>query len=138
MADKTAHKATDTVQCLIGNGIEFRGDLAFHSGLHVDGHVIGNIQSQPGVPARLTLSREGVIDGNVITSDAEINGTINGDVHASGSVIMHPNSHVSGNVYYEAIEIRRGACINGKLIATHESDEGKSSNLIDKFTRKSA
>jgi len=137
MADKQAHKTSDTVQCLIGNGIEFRGDLTFHSGLHVDGHVIGNIQSKPGVPARLTLSKDGVIDGNVTTSDAEINGTINGDVHASGSVIMHPNSHVSGNVYYEAIEIRRGACINGKLITTHEHEDS-SSSLIDKFTRKSA
>jgi len=140
MADQQAQKNDNVVvQCLIGNGIKFNGDLSFSGGLHIDGRVIGSIESQPGSAARLTLSREGVIDGNVKTCDAEINGTINGDVHATGSVILHPQSHVNGNVYYECIEIRRGACINGKLIATHDKTDSRS-GLLDKLNpaRKSA
>lgn len=140
MADKNdSKKSLNAVQCLIGNGIEFKGDLTFSGGLHIDGRVIGNITSKPGDTARMTLSREGIIDGCVKTSDAEINGTINGDVHASGCVVLHPHSHVNGDVYYERIEIRRGACINGKLIATHTQSAQKSS-ILDKLNpvRKSA
>ncbi len=139
MSDKkNAKKANSAVQCLIGNGIEFNGDLTFSGGLHVDGRVIGSIESKPGESARMTLSNEGIIDGSVRTCDAEINGTINGDVHATGSVVLHPQSHVNGNVYYERIEIRRGACINGKLIATHE--KGQKSSILNKLNpvRKSA
>jgi len=140
MSDKKNPKNTNTaVQCLIGNGIEFNGDLLFSGGLHIDGRVIGSIESKPGDSARMTLSREGIIDGYVKTCDAEINGTINGDVHATGCVILHPQSHVNGDVYYERIEIRRGACINGKLIATHDKSAQKSS-ILDKLNpvRKSA
>lgn len=139
MSDKkNTNNANVAVQCLIGNGIEFNGDLNFSGGLHIDGHVIGSIESKLGESARMTLSNNGVIDGSVKTSDAEINGTINGDVHATGSVVLHPQSHVNGNVYYKRIEIRRGACINGKLIATHE--KAQKSSILDKFNpvRKSA
>jgi len=138
MADSSA-KNNNAVQCLIGEGIEFKGDLLFSGGLHVDGHVIGSIENNQSDAARITLSREGIVDGSVTTCDAEINGTINGDVHASGSVVLHPQSHVNGNVYYERIEIRRGACVNGKLIATHNSSSDKSS-ILDKINpiRKSA
>jgi len=130
----------DVVQCLIGRGIEFKGELSFTGGLHIDGRVIGSIKNQADSTGRITLSREGIVDGNVTTCDAEINGTVNGDIHATGCVVLHPHSHVSGDVYYERIEIRRGACINGKLIATHENKPAESSSILDKLnpTRKSA
>jgi len=139
MADNNPKNTNTAVQCLIGDGIEFKGDLVFSGGLHIDGRVIGSIENKPNDSARLTLSREGIIDGSVTTCDAEINGTINGDVHATGSVVLHPQSHVNGNVYYERIEIRRGACVNGKLIATHDKSDQKSS-ILDKLNpvRKSA
>jgi len=133
------NSANVAVQCLIGKGIEFRGDLTYSGGLHIDGRVIGSIESKLGDSARLTLSNDGIIDGSVKTCDAEINGTVNGDVHATGCVVLHPQSHVNGNVYYERIEIRRGACINGKLIATHSKPSQKA-GILDKLNpvRKSA
>jgi len=140
MSDKNAPNAGNiAVQCLIGKGIEFKGDLTFSGGLHIDGRVIGSIESKPADCARMTLSKDGIIDGCVKTCDAEINGTINGDVHATGCVVLHPQSHVNGNVYYERIEIRRGACINGKLIATHSKPSQKA-GILDKLNpvRKSA
>ena len=142
MSKKTTSPITnDVVQCLIGRGIELKGELSFSGGLHVDGRVIGSIKSTSQSSGRITLSREGIIDGDVTTCDAEINGVVNGDIHASGSVVLHPHSHVNGNVYYERIEIRRGACINGKLIATHENKATTtSSSILDKLSpsRKSA
>lgn len=140
MADQPAPKNNhDVVQCLIGRGIEFKGELSFSGGIHIDGRVIGILKNKDDLSARITLSREGIIDGDITTCDAEINGTVNGDIHATGCVTLHPHSHVNGNVYYERIEIRRGACINGQLIATHEKTDTKS-GLLDKLTpeRKSA
>ena len=136
---KTSKSTNDIVQCMIGRGIKFTGELSFSGGIHIDGQVIGSIKNHGESPARITLSREGIIDGDVTTCDAEINGTVNGDIHATGCVTLHPHSHISGNVYYERIEIRRGACINGKLIATHEKTEDKA-GMLDKLNpaRKSA
>lgn len=113
--NKPGHK--DIVQCLIGDGVELQGDITVTGGLHIDGKVRGNITVREGKAARLTLSAHGVIDGNITVNDADINGKVKGDVHARGNITLHSNAHIEGDVYYGAIEIKRGACINGKLIA---------------------
>lgn len=134
-ANKAERISADAVQCMIGKGISLRGDIDFTGGLHIDGNITGNLNSQ-NERSRLTLSREGNIDGNITVGDAEINGSIKGDVHASGTVILHPDSHINGNVYYGKIEIRSGARISGKLIANNpQSDK---SGLLGKLSLKSA
>lgn len=123
--NKSAHK--DIVQCLIGDGVELQGDITVTGGLHIDGKVRGNITVREGKAARLTLSAHGRIDGNVTVNDADINGRVKGDVHARGSITLHPHAHIDGDVYYGAIEIKRGARINGKLIAlADQQHSGKS------------
>lgn len=127
--------AADIVHCMIGKGVSLRGDMDFSGGLHVDGNITGNLEGHKE-RSRLTLSRDGTITGNISVGEAEINGTIVGDVHASGTVTLHPQSHVTGNVYYGKIEIRSGARISGKLIANNpQSDKG---GLLGKLSRKSA
>ena len=129
------HVSPDIMQCMIGKGVTLRGDIDFNGGMHIDGDIIGNLEGH-SEHSRLTLSREGKINGNITVCEAEINGTIVGDVHASGSVILHPQSHVTGNVYYGKIEIRSGARISGKLIANNpQADKG---GLLGKLSRKSA
>jgi len=120
------------VQCLIGSGVEISGDLKFSGGLHVEGRVLGHIIGDKAHHSKLTLCDAGYIEGDVTTFEAEINGTVKGDVHATGKVTLHPQSKVDGNIYYETIEILRGACINGKLIAT-ESDHHKKQGLVGKL-----
>lgn len=129
------HGSPDIMQCMIGKGVTLRGDMDFNGGMHVDGDIIGNLEGH-SERSRLTLSREGKINGNITVCEAEINGCITGDVHASGSVILHPQSHVTGNVYYGKIEIRSGARISGKLIANNP--QGDKGGLLDKLSRKSA
>jgi len=136
IANKAEQKASpDIVQCMIGKGVALRGDMDFSGGLHIDGSITGNLEGHTE-RSRLTLSRDGSINGNITVGEAEINGSIKGDVHASGTVILHPQSHVTGNVYYGKIEIRSGARISGKLIANNpQSDKG---GLLGKLARKTA
>jgi cytoskeletal protein CcmA (bactofilin family) len=129
------HVSPDIVQCMIGKGVSLRGDMDFSGGLHIDGDITGNLEGHDE-HSRLTLSRDGKINGNITVGDAEINGTVIGDVHAAGSVVLHPQSHVTGNVHYGKIEIRSGARISGKLIANNPQDD--KGGLSGKLSRKSA
>lgn len=128
-----ANTSKDVVQCLIGHDVELQGDITITGGLHIDGKVIGNITVRDGKAARMTLSTSGVIDGNVTVNDADINGTVKGDVHARGNVTLYPHSKIDGDVYYQALEIKRGARINGRLIALSESSSKAGSGLLDKL-----
>lgn len=118
MSDKEQTKPNhkDIVQCLIGESVELQGDITITGGLHIDGKVTGNITVREGNAARLTLTNNGVINGNVMVNDADINGQVKGDVHARGHVTLYPNAKIDGDLSYESLEIKRGAQINGKLI----------------------
>ncbi len=132
----TRNKAhNDIVQCLIGHDVELQGDITITGALHIDGKVIGNITVREGNAARMTLSEGAMIDGNVNVNDADINGTIKGDVHARGTVVLYPHSKIIGDVYYESLEIKKGARINGRLIALDEGT-ARSKGLLGKLSLK--
>jgi cytoskeletal protein CcmA (bactofilin family) len=137
MSDKEQSKPNhkDIVQCLIGEGVELQGDITITGGLHIDGKVMGNITVREGNAARLTLSNNGIINGNVSVNDADINGQIKGDVHARGHVTLYPNARIDGNLSYESLEIKRGAQLNGKLIASREKSLKPAGKLLGKIKR---
>lgn len=114
-------KAT-ALNTLVGTNTEIRGDLEFSGGLHVDGVVRGNVLADKDDDAAvLTLSQHGRIVGEVRVPNVVVNGTIEGDVHASVRVQLANNARVTGNVYYGLIEMAMGAEVNGNLV--HRAEE---------------
>jgi cytoskeletal protein CcmA (bactofilin family) len=110
------------IRTLLGAGTRVVGDIDFEGGLHVDGQVQGNIVAREGVDAVLSISPEGVVEGNVQVPDVVVNGTVKGDVVATERVELGPTAQVVGNVVYRLIEMAIGAEVNGKLI--HRAPDG--------------
>ena len=104
------------IRTLLGSGTRVVGHLSFEGGLHVDGSVEGNIIAPPGVDAAVSISSTGTVEGNVEAPEVVLNGTVKGDVFASGRVELGPTARVVGNVVYNLIEMAIGAEVNGKLI----------------------
>ena len=104
------------IDTLIGQGTEINGDLVFSGGLHVDGHVKGNVVAEEGSTAILILSEFGKIEGEVRVPLMVLNGEIFGDVYGSTRVELAPKSRVNGSVYYNLIEMAIGAEVNGSLV----------------------
>jgi cytoskeletal protein CcmA (bactofilin family) len=109
----TSNAAIDT---LIGPGTRIDGDVEFTGGLHVDGHINGNIRSRSGREGLLSVSRQGCVEGSVTAADVVLNGVVKGDIEASGRVQLGADARVLGNVQYAVIESAVGAQINGKLV----------------------
>lgn len=109
-------KATQ-IDTLIGDTTTLTGDLLFSGGLHVEGKVVGNIKTADTDEAALfILNENGVIEGDVEVPNMVINGTVKGDLHASGNVELASNAKIHGNVYYNLVEMAVGAQINGNLV----------------------
>ena len=115
---KTSCSRIDTV---IGQQTRLEGDIRFSGGLHVDGTVKGNIIAEPGSDNVLTVSEKGRIEGDVQVPNLELNGAVEGDVHASERVELASHAKVTGNVYYNLIEMAMGAEVNGNLV--HRGDD---------------
>jgi cytoskeletal protein CcmA (bactofilin family) len=104
------------IDTLIGRSAKVQGDVEFAGGLHVDGRITGNVRATAGLPASLSISEHGVVEGSVEARNVVLNGRINGDIHGSERVVLGAKARVQGNVHYGQIEMALGAEIIGKLV----------------------
>ncbi|MGA2400045.1 MAG: polymer-forming cytoskeletal protein [Steroidobacteraceae bacterium] len=110
-------KASKDIQIdtLIGAKTRVHGDVEFAGGLHVDGHINGDVKGAPGGHAILSVSETGCIEGSVIAASVLVNGTVKGDIDATERVELGAKARVLGSVHYGIIETAVGAQIYGKL-----------------------
>ncbi|HHH36931.1 MAG TPA: polymer-forming cytoskeletal family protein [Gammaproteobacteria bacterium] len=109
------------VDTLIGQQTELRGDITFSGGLHIDGKVQGNITAEGDGHTVLVLSDKGTIEGEVRVPCLVINGLVIGDLYASESIELASRARITGNVYYNRIEVAMGAEVNGSLVHMEEA-----------------
>ena len=104
------------VDTLIGKQTEIQGDIHFAGGLHIDGKVKGKIVATSDKSAVLSVSETGSIEGDVRVPHVNLNGTVQGDVHAGERLQLSAKARVNGNVYYKLIEMAIGATVNGQMV----------------------
>lgn len=104
------------IDTLIGAKTRINGDVEFVGGLHLDGHINGNVTAEAGADSLLSVSEQGCIEGSVIAPNVLLNGIVKGNIDALNRVELGSKAQVLGNVQYTVIETAVGAQINGKLI----------------------
>ena len=120
MGGKNKKPVSAKVHTLVGGDTEIRGDVIFDGGLFIDGAVIGNVEAKAGTASILNLSDQGSVEGQVRVPHIILNGTVIGDVYASERIELAAKARVTGNVYYNLIEMAIGAEINGQMV--HEAE----------------
>lgn len=138
--DKTFKSAK--VDTLIGHSTEVEGDIKYQGGLHVDGTVKGNIVADDDSGSILILSERGRVEGELRVPNMLLNGQVVGDVYACERVELAKHSRVSGNVYYNKLEMALGAEINGNMVHRNRQEkrllEHKSKGNADAGTGKAS
>jgi|SRR5690554_1068625 len=100
---------------LLGQNTRLKGDITFSGMMHLDGHVEGSIIAENDNDT-LTISENGGVKGTIKAGNLVINGSIDGDVTASGKIEVLSQARISGNIYYINIEMEAGSQVNGQLI----------------------
>jgi cytoskeletal protein CcmA (bactofilin family) len=103
------------IDTLVAAKTRINGDVEFTGGMHLDGHINGNVRGEEGGETFLSVSEEGCIEGSVMVASLVLNGVVKGDIEASERIELGPKARVLGNVHYTIIETAVGAQINGKL-----------------------
>ena len=105
------------IDTLIGQGVEFTGDIKFQGGLHLDGTINGSVTTAENAEsAVLVISDQGCVKGDVCVAYAVINGEVIGNVYATEMLELSANARISGNVEYNLLEMASGAEINGQML----------------------
>ena len=103
------------VNTLIGADTAVIGNIRFSGGLHLEGRVEGNIEAADS-DARLDISEEGCVIGEIRVDTMIVNGTVEGDIYSGGPLVLGDRAHIDGTVYYNVLEMAAGATVNGKLV----------------------
>jgi cytoskeletal protein CcmA (bactofilin family) len=113
---KQKQSKSGNVDTLIGTKTRIHGDVEFTGGLHIDGHINGNVKGDSAEGTFLSVSQDGCVEGSVSAPTVILNGIVKGDIEASERIELGSKARVLGNVHYTVIETAVGAQINGKLV----------------------
>src|SRR5690606_33088837 len=94
----------------------------FKDQLFINGHVEGNVLAGDEAGATVIISEEGSVNGEIRVPNVVINGSVAGNVYASSRVELAARARVTGNVYYQLIEMQLGAMVAGQLL--HDDSPG--------------
>jgi len=123
MFGKNKKQKSARISTVIGDETEVHGDIIFTGGLHVDGVIKGNVTAQSKTDAVLTISENGVIEGEVKVPNVILNGKVSGDVYSIGHLELAPKAEVTGTVYYNLLEMSMGASVNGNMVHNVEQEQ---------------
>lgn len=97
---------------LIANCTIVTGDITFTGILQVEGVIKGNVTSTEG---EIRLAENGIVEGEIKAPSVVINGKVQGDVFASDRLELASKALIEGDVYYNRVEMVMGAQVNGKF-----------------------
>ena len=101
---------------IIGSNAEFVGNLTFSKILKISGTVKGNIESTEDGDAKIIIDEKGLVEGDVTAPVIILQGEVNGNVHSSSKMEIDATALITGNVYYDILEMHGGSTVNGSLI----------------------
>ena len=95
---------------IINDGTLIKGDITATGDFRLDGTLQGNIQ----LNGKLVIGDSGVVNGNVLCQNANIIGTVNGNLSVKELLSLHATARVRGDILINKLSIEPGAVFSGK------------------------
>ena len=139
--DRITETATDDMNStVIGENCVIEGDLTFEKTIEVHGKIVGTVKiAENCTSAALVIKKSGIVEGDVYGSDVIIEGEVVGNVSGKKKISIENSAFVSGNVYYDILDMHGGATVNGNLIRNKGKEpqkiENKSSAPIESIDK---
>jgi cytoskeletal protein CcmA (bactofilin family) len=107
---KFKRESAGEILSLVGEGVEFVGELSFTHGIRVDGVVRGKVRSD----SCMVIGPKAKVEAEIAIRRVAINGEFHGVIHASDRVEIHKEGRVYGDIYTPCLIIEAGALFEGK------------------------
>ncbi|WP_298826692.1 polymer-forming cytoskeletal protein [uncultured Capnocytophaga sp.] len=89
-------------------GTKIKGEVNSGSDFRIDGEIEGTIQTS----GRLVVGRTGLIKGNVVCTNADVEGTITGTLVVKNTLSLKATAVIEGEVQADKLAIEPGAVFN--------------------------
>ncbi|WP_183575869.1 bactofilin family protein [Mucilaginibacter sp. X5P1] len=105
-----------SISTLISEGCIFDGNLKAPAYARIDGQITGDVMVDEG----LIIGEKGSIQGNVITKEMVVYGSVNGNLQVN-SLEIKASGKISGEIRTQTLEVENGAVYNGSLSMTQNN-----------------
>ncbi len=104
---------------MIGTGTTVNGDIESDVDMRIDGNIIGHVYCK----ARVVLGESGIVQGDLHASNADVFGTVNGNVMTKDTLCLKSKSTINGNIQTVKLQIEPNAIFNGQCKMTGAGEQ---------------
>ena len=101
---------------IITSGTVIKGDITASGDFRLDGTLEGNIQ----LNGKLVVGDSGIVNGNILCMNANIIGTVKGNLSVKELLSLHNTARVKGDILINKLSIEPGAVFTGKCCMLDE------------------
>lgn len=113
MFNEKANKTKNTVPEKLNRIVEgtvIEGEIRSESSIRIDGKVLGATSTK----GKLVVGANGVIDGEVVCQNADIEGLVNGKITCTELLTLKSTAKVNGDIATQKLAVEPGATFNGQ------------------------
>lgn len=107
-SDKNKKPDFSKEQNKIAQGTILKGDIESEGSFRIEGELIGNLK----IKGKVVIGESGVVDGEVICENADIEGTFKGTLKVNSCLNLKGTAHISGEVITDQLIVEAGASFN--------------------------
>jgi len=100
---------TGAIYSILAPGTRIIGDIYSEEDIRIEGGLEGNLTSK----GKVILGPQSVLKGNLKCVNAEVAGSVEGDVEANEQLSLRGNSSVRGDIKTSTLVIEPGSIFNG-------------------------
>ena len=94
---------------IIGQAVSLSGDITSTADIRIDGVVKGNVKSS----ARILIGADGVVEGDLDSLQADIMGSVKGNIKVKELLSLRENAVINGNIYVGKLQVEPSVILNG-------------------------
>jgi cytoskeletal protein CcmA (bactofilin family) len=95
---------------LVGKGTVFEGTVRAENDVRASGQVIGTLR----VEGKAMISESGSVDGEIIATNADVAGRVQGDIEIEERLVLKSTARVEGNIETDRLVVEEGAEFTGE------------------------
>ena len=124
--------AKGDAKVVIGNGVSITGEIKKADEVQIDGEADVTMKTD-----NIVIGLTGKCKGNIETHNADIWGSFDGDLKASGTLTIQEEGVATGTIEYQKMQIKLGGKLSGDIkisdkiqpIKTEKNDSDNNSSL---------
>lgn len=99
----------------LADGTTITGDIRVNSNFRLDGIINGNVHAE----SKVVIGESGVLNGNLFCTEADIEGTIKGDLKVDGLLVLREKANIVGTIKAPRLHLEDGAQFTGNCEMTN-------------------